>query len=293
MNPSVSAPVLAVGEHGRTRLSQCAQVQRRVANESQADWQRLLVLRAVIDRRLLINFRVAPEVLARLLPAPFRPQLVRGWGMAGICLVRLRDVRPAGLPAFVGLTSENAAHRIAVEWEDAEGRTRAGVFIPRRDTGSRINQLLGGTLFPGVYHAATFRVWAPGNRFKVAVFAPGAETAPLLRVHAHLTDALPAGSVFHSLAEATEFFRAGSLGWSPGRKGNEVDGLELRTRDWRLEPLAVDWVESSYFNDHSKFPPASWRFDSAFLMRGMECEWHARGRMAGTAVNHHRYESKV
>ncbi len=245
-----------------------------------------LPLRAVIERRLLINFRVAPEVLARLLPAPFRPQLVRGWGMAGICLVRLRDVRPTGLPAFVGLASENAAHRIAVEWEDAEGRTREGVFIPRRDTGSRINQLLGGTLFPGVYHAATFRVWAPGNRFKMTVSTPGAEAAPLVRVHAHLTEALPTGSVFPSLADAAEFFRAGSLGWSPSRSVNEVDGLELHTCDWRLEPLAVDWVESSYFNDRTKFPLGSCHFDSAFLMRGMECEWHARGRMAGTALHH-------
>ncbi len=250
-------------------------------------------LRAVIDRRLLINFRVAPEVLARLLPAPFRPQLVHGWGMAGICLVRLRDVRPAGLPAFVGLTSENAAHRIAVEWEDVEGHTRTGVFIPRRDTGSRLSQLVGGRLFPGVYHAANFRVWEPGNRFKVAVFASGTQAAPLVRVHAHLTEALPTGSVFPSLADAAEFFRAGSLGWSPSRSVNEVDGLELRTRDWRMEPLAVDWVESSYFNDRARFPAGASQFDSAFLMRGIECEWHARGRMAGTAVNHHQYESKV
>lgn len=236
-------------------------------------------LRAVMDRRLLINFRVAPEVLAGILPAPFRPKLVGGWGLAGICLVRLRDVRPAGLPAFVGLTSENAAHRIAVEWEDADGHTRGGVFIPRRDTASRLNQFVGGRLFPGVHHAAVFRVWAPGNRFKIAVSAPGAESAPLLRVHAHLTDSVPPGSVFHSLAEATEFFRAGSLGWSPRRRMDELDGLELRVRDWRLEPLAVDWVESSYFSDRSVFPVGSWQFDSAFLMRGMECEWHAGGRM--------------
>lgn len=236
-------------------------------------------MRAVIDRRLLINFRIAPDALADLLPTPFRPKLVRGWGLAGICLLRLRGVRPAGFPAFLGLSSENAAHRIAVEWEDADGRTREGVFIPRRDTASRFNQLVGGRVFPGVHHAATFRMWEPGNRFKVAVFTSGTESIPLLRVHAHRTDSRPPGSVLQSLAEATEFFRAGSVGWSPGQREGELDGLELRTQNWRLEPLAVDWVESSFFAANPHLPAGSWHFDSAFLMRGVECEWHACGQM--------------
>ena len=72
-------------------------------------------VRGVIARRLLVNFRVRPEALAHLLPEPFRPKLVGGVGMAGICLIRLEKVRPLGLPGFIGVASENAAHRIAVE----------------------------------------------------------------------------------------------------------------------------------------------------------------------------------
>ncbi|NBV21093.1 MAG: hypothetical protein EBS05_04115 [Proteobacteria bacterium] len=238
-----------------------------------------LSLRAVIDLRLLINYRVAPEVLARLLPPPFRPKVVHRWGLAGICLLRLREVRPVGLPAFMGMASENAAHRIAVEWEDAAGHTREGVFILRRDTASRFNQLVGGRLFPGVHHAADFHVWEPGNRFKIGVFLPGEADRPLLRVHAHLSDSISGGSVFHSLPEAVEFFRAGSLGWSPGRTAGELDGMELSTRDWRLEPLAVDWVDSAYFAAPDRFPAGSCHFDSAFLMREVACEWHARGQL--------------
>ena len=41
------------------------------------------VIRGLIDRRILVNFRVVPDVLARLLPAPFRPKLVNSAGMAG------------------------------------------------------------------------------------------------------------------------------------------------------------------------------------------------------------------
>jgi hypothetical protein len=86
------------------------------------------IIRGIIDRRILVNFRVDPDVLARLLPAPFRPKLVNGAGMAGVCLIRLKDIRPRFLPSFLGISSENAAHRIAVEW-DQEGKIGEGAIV--------------------------------------------------------------------------------------------------------------------------------------------------------------------
>ena len=67
---------------------------------------RIPAIRGVIDRRILVNYRVDPSVLAGLLPEPFRPKLVNGAGMAGVCLIRLKEVRPSFLPPFLGLSSE-------------------------------------------------------------------------------------------------------------------------------------------------------------------------------------------
>src|SRR5829696_791023 len=97
-------------------------------------------LQGLVKRRLLVNFRIDPRVIAPQLPAPFRPKLVDGWAMAGICLIRLEQLRPLGVPAALGFSSENAAHRIAVTWTDeASGDAREGVYIPRRDTGALLN----------------------------------------------------------------------------------------------------------------------------------------------------------
>ena len=175
-----------------------------------------------IERRMLINFRCEPVVLAQLLPPPFRPKLVNGWGMAGICLIRLGGIRPAFLPALGGLTSENAAHRIAVEW-DEDGAPREGVFIPRRDTNALLNRLVGGKIFPGVHHAAKFGVTETDDRFKLEMRSNDGEA--FVRVSARVTDKLPGDSVFGSLAEASEFFRSGALGWSSRPAGGEFDGL--------------------------------------------------------------------
>ena len=52
----------------------------------------------LIKRRLLVNYRVDPKVMQRFLPKPFRPKLQNGQSIAGICLIRLEQIRPAGLP---------------------------------------------------------------------------------------------------------------------------------------------------------------------------------------------------
>ena len=142
-------------------------------------------LDGIIERRILVNYRVAPDLLARRLPAPFRPRLVHGFGMVGICLIRLCEVRPALVPAWLGVRSENAAHRAAVEW-DEEGVTRQGVYIRRRDTSSRFNALVGGRLFPGIHHHARFRIRETLDHFEVALDSDDGATH--LSVVADLSD---------------------------------------------------------------------------------------------------------
>src|SRR6266550_1183921 len=118
---------------------------------------RLPVIQGTIRRRILANFRVDPEVMQREIPARFRPKLQNGFAVAGICLIRLEHIRPRLMPEIIGLNSENAAHRVAVTW-DENGVTREGVFISRRDSGSQIAHLAGGRIFPGEHHHASFAI---------------------------------------------------------------------------------------------------------------------------------------
>ena len=93
---------------------------------------KLPVIQGIIRRRILANFRVEPQVMQRQLPSRFRPKLQAGFAVAGICLIRLEHIRPRFVPESVGLNSENAAHRVAVLW-DEDGATREGVFISRHE----------------------------------------------------------------------------------------------------------------------------------------------------------------
>jgi Uncharacterized conserved protein (COG2071) len=234
---------------------------------------RIPAIRGVIDRRILVNYRVAPEALAAVLPAPFRPHTIDGCGIAGICLIRLKHVRPRFLPRWCGFASANAAHRIAVEW-DADGGVRQGVYIPRRDTDSRLTALVGGRLFPGRHHLATFRVRDTPDRLTIEFCSHDGGASAAVRGRA--TRRFPASSAFGSLARASEFFEAGSLGYSATAQSGRFDGLELRCPDWRVVPLEIEEVRSSFFDDAARFPPGTVAFDCALLMRGIVHEWHRR-----------------
>lgn len=65
------------------------------------------VIHGLIDRRILINVTTDPGVLERHLPAPFRQKFYNDKVIVGVCLIRLKNVRPKGLPDFVGVSSEN------------------------------------------------------------------------------------------------------------------------------------------------------------------------------------------
>lgn len=231
------------------------------------------IIRGVIDRRVLVNFRVDPDVLGRVCPSPFRPQIVKGFGIAGICLIRLKQIRPRFLPSFLGIGSENAAHRIAVEW-DANGSHQTGVYIPRRDSSSLLNALAGGRIFPGVHNRARFAIEESQGNYRIEMESVDGSTHVL--VDGTAVDNLPTDSVFASVKSVSEFFEAGSLGYSPSNKVGRYDGLQLKTFDWHIQPLAVTQVRSSFFDAPAMFPPGSVTFDNALLMRGIDHEWHSK-----------------
>ncbi|MDB4386526.1 DUF2071 domain-containing protein [bacterium] len=243
---------------------------------------RLPAISGVIDRRILANYRVDPECMADALPAPFRPQLVNGYAIGGICLIRLKRVRPKLFPIPWGIGSENAAHRIAVEWE-SNGQNLNGVYVPRRDTNSILNSLAGGRIFPGIHHHATFNVLESDDHYSVTMASN--DGGAKVHVAGTVVPAIAPSSVFDTLESASDFFERGSLGYSDTKTVGKFDGLKLHCKNWHVESLDVDKVRSSYFEDETRFPSGSVEFDCALLMRDIVHEWHGRPDLCCSSVN--------
>jgi len=220
---------------------------------------------ATIAHRVLVNYRVDPDVARSLLPRGLRPQLVAGSAVAGVCLIHLTAVRPAWLAPAIGHRSRNAAHRIAVEWDAADG-PRTGVYIPRRHSSSRLVRLVGGRVFPGTHSSAAVSFDATRDDLAVRVDASDLH----LRVAGRRGAGIPFHSrLFESLDDASAFFRKDAVGWSPTRSGT-LEGLRLDTDAWRVEPLAVTDLASSFFDT---LPAGAAEFDHTLLMHDVPTRW--------------------
>lgn len=225
----------------------------------------------LIDRRILVNFRVDPDVMQRFLPPPFRAKTVRGYGLAGICLIRMKRVRPWFLPFPVLGKTENGALRFAVEWEHG-GQHHSGVYIPKRFSTSRIVVFAGGRFFPGLHAHARFKVEETDDRYSIEM-----ASELNLSVRGRVADDLAGSKVFDSVEEASAFYRGGAVGFSDTRTPGKYEGLELQIPEWNVRPLAVEHVSCDFFDDPAKFPPGSVAFDNALLMRTVKNVFVGRG----------------
>ncbi|QES87345.1 DUF2071 domain-containing protein [Rhizosphaericola mali] len=224
-------------------------------------------IHGIIERRILVNYVVEPSIVEKLLPKPFKPKLFEGKAIVGICLIRLKDIKPKRFPSFMGINSENGAHRIAVEWEDCD-ELKEGVFIPRRDTNLKLNAIIGGRFFPGKHYLAKFNVVERHNNYHVDFKSSDNTT---IEIDAELAEDFDYNSIFKTIENVSQFFENGSIGYSPN--GTSFDGLKLETYEWNVKPLKVSNVKSSFFEDKSIFPEGSIKFDNAILMENIEHEW--------------------
>lgn len=217
-------------------------------------------VRAHLRRRLLLTYRLDPAVAASLLPDGFRPQLLDGSALAGVCVLGLESIRPTWSQRRWGLRSENAAHRMAVEWDGPAG-VEHGVFIFQRHSSAWHPVLFGGRLFPGVHRKARFRIAEDRDRYAVAMSAGEHSLEADVEVGGDWTS-----TVFASVDEASAFYRAGRVGWSLAHDGQSVEPVTLTTDEWRVEGARLHSLRSSFF---AALPEGSAVFDSVVVMRDL------------------------
>lgn len=231
-----------------------------------------------IERRILVNFRAELSVLREFVPEPFEPLSVHGYGIVGICVFLLKDLRIKGTPSLLGYRSENAAHRISIAWEE-NGKRKTGAYIPRRDTSSVLNALAGGRVFSGAHRLAKIQVKEEHETFEISFKGKDGTS---FYINARESSRFPMGSLFKTLDRASAFFRRGNIAYAPRYKHEIFDGIELHIPKWEVEALRVNEVQSSFFEDLNHFPKGSVYFDHALLMKNCEHEWIERREILAT-----------
>lgn len=223
----------------------------------------------ICERRIILNWRVDPALVAKHLPRPFRPRLVKGHAIVSVEVLQLVGMRPTGMPRIAGFHTQNAVDRIAVEWNEG-GSILHGFFVPSRYSPSAVNTLISLTrLFPAVFKHARFRFERAGVHYRVSVAAEGNR----LSFDANESSIFSEKSAFDSMNMASEFHRDAKISYSPAHEEGTYDGIYLKSFDWHATPLEVINVHYDYIE--KTFPGAV--FDSAFVVRNTKHEWHGMG----------------
>jgi hypothetical protein len=234
---------------------------------------KLPIIEGIIKRRILINFQLEPDVISKHLPPIFKPKVVQGKSIIGVCLIRLEQIHPKRIPIPLGIFSENAAHRIAVQWNDENGKLCDGVYIFRRDSNSLLNYLLGGRLFPGEHHKAKFIVKDKNQQIDFRMISSNPNVN--IQFEARYSDQLPKSSIFKSIEEISGFFKSGSVGYSPLIGKNCFQGMCLIPHEWNMTPLECNNLELSYFRETLGISDNEIKLDSMVIMRDIPHEWHS------------------
>ncbi len=229
------------------------------------------VVQGIIGLRVVVVYRLDPSVVLGLMPAPFEAQVVHGFAVGTISLSRLTDVRPEGMPSWLGGSGEHATHCFAARWTD-QRRPATGVFVQTRHTSSRLTAVIGDRLFPGVRGRARFTLEDDSGKVH---FGFSSRDGSHVDASVEATDELIGSELFASTDEASQLLRRAALDYSLRRKGGRLDGVEVRTDTWRIESTRIKYARSSYFDDPTVFPAGTAAVDSAFVTHDIAADWRA------------------
>ncbi len=163
-------------------------------------------IKAQLTASLALAYALPSKVLKPLLTPGLTLDTYGDLGFLAIALVETTNLRPACLPAGLGLNFFLAGYRILVRYQTPSGRSLRGLRILRSDTDRLSMEVFGNLLTHYGYERSICRVSRSSKTYGVEVRTPKGKAD--LHVEADLsaeTLSPPPGSPFADLREARKF----------------------------------------------------------------------------------------
>jgi Uncharacterized conserved protein (COG2071) len=226
---------------------------------------------------LVLAYALPRETLEPLLPPSLELDAHEESGLAAAAFVQTERLRPAFLPAALGLDLFLAGYRIFVRV--ATQPSLRGLYIVRSDTDRRSMVILGNALTSYRYRLAEASCRLEGDNLEIQI-RPGVDVVADL---ASESVPLPDGSPFSDEHEARRF--AGPLPYTfhHERETGSLVAVRGTRSGWEPRPVAVAVRELSFLAS-GPFGDADARLANAFYVGGVDYRWE-RGRLLATTVD--------
>jgi len=199
-----------------------------------------------------------------------QPREIKGCGVAGIGLARRRGVPSVWLPDRFS-TFHQAVHFV-LAMRTGPDRSHSGVVITRSDTSSRLQVWMAehGLMRQRQQHAR-FRV--AETREAIECVGESDDHRMRLALKGRVVRWLPRHSLFASVAQALDLLRQDLEDLGLTVPDAPLGGGRRGTRRCRLQPLALERLESSWFGDSPLATGGALQLDSGFWIRDEELVW--------------------
>jgi len=229
---------------------------------------------AVLEERLLFNFRVAPEKLATQLPVPWlAPLAINGFGVLSFCILRLKEVTIWPLPGTViGWRTISCAYRCGV-LDASGGSPQPAVWIVDRLSDLPIISKLSPWLLNDTLPVIRPRIQHDGDRIEVEIDFP--DTQKLFKAKLEpARDGEFRSEIFRTMQEFSTFIHAGITSYAASIFGDALTKIDLIKEDPVYRPYSAQvdfsWLDSTWRN-------ANLKLDSAVRAHGGTYRWNYRG----------------
>jgi Uncharacterized conserved protein (COG2071) len=218
---------------------------------------------------LLANYAIAPEALAAVLPAPLVPDLAGGQAWLSVVIADMWRMRPAGIPAALGVSYQQVVYRAVVRC----GRSR-GVYFLRSDSDSPVMNVGGNLLSFFRFHRATVAWTRDPDRQRVTVASTDGTADIDLTMGTRPLPALPAGSAFPALAPARDHLVDLFTAYHPQPGQDRIDVVQIKREGWDITVLPVISAQCAFLDGAGPIPVGHARLDSIFAIQDLPYYWH-------------------
>ncbi|RTQ48837.1 hypothetical protein EJV47_14660 [Hymenobacter gummosus] len=190
---------------------------------------------ARLARTTVLTYAAPAAALQPLLPECLTLDTLGEWGFVAVAMVQTRQLRPRGLPAWLGQNFFLIGYRLLVRYRSAAGKRLRGLYILRSETDQRRMTLLGNLLTGYRYHTVDIGQEQRGPEQRIF----SAQTGLDVRIWEAAEAALPPGSPFADWTQARRYAGPLPFTFSYDAAAGQVTIVQGRREFWTPRPVQV------------------------------------------------------
>lgn len=189
------------------------------------------------DKSIVVTYAIAKEELTSLIPECLTLDTFNDkWGFIAIAMVQTRNLRPKGIPKFMGNDFFLIGYRVFVKYIDNRGKRLRGLYILKSET-NKSSMSFFGNLFTH-YNYTTTDINFQENETQINIHSKKSDLD--ISVHCSSEDIeLPKNSPFSNWQEARRFAGPLPFTFTYNQEKKEVLIIEGIRQNWKPKPLQI------------------------------------------------------